>query len=148
MKVGITGHQDISRYNLNWIIIEIEGFLKSNTIEKGYSSLAIGSDQLFVKTLLKLKIDFDAIIPCSNYELTFKNQEDLLQYNTFLNAASNIQTLNYSEPSEQAFYDAGKRIIDLSDTILAVWDGEKAKGLGGTGDIVEKAVQNKKKFFI
>jgi hypothetical protein len=38
-----------------------------------------------------------------------------------------------------AQYDlAGRVIVERSDTLLAVWDGEAAQGLGGTGDLVAR----------
>jgi hypothetical protein len=42
----------------------------------------------------------------------------------------------YSAPGEEAFWAAGKRVVELSDEIFAVWDGRKAGGLGGTADVV------------
>lgn len=32
--------------------------------------------------------------------------------------------------------EAGRRVVNLSDLLIAVWDGEVAKGKGGTVDIV------------
>jgi hypothetical protein len=34
---------------------------------------------------------------------------------------------------------AGEKVVDLSDTLLAVWDGLPAKGYGGTADVVTYA---------
>ncbi len=40
---------------------------------------------------------------------------------------------------ERAFFKAGQFIVDQCDLIMAVWDGEKADGKGGTGDVVQYA---------
>lgn len=36
---------------------------------------------------------------------------------------------------------APKRVVDLSEFMLAVWDGQPAKGKGGTADVVSYAQQ-------
>ena len=40
---------------------------------------------------------------------------------------------------EHAFLEAGKFIVRKSNLLIAVWDGEDAEGVGGTGDIVRFA---------
>lgn len=141
MKVGITGHQDLSAYNIQWIKGTINNWIRRNPVEKGSSSLAIGADQLFVQCLLENEKKYDVVIPCKGYEQTFKTLGDRNNYYLLLNRASEVIALDFEGPSELAFYEAGITIVDFSDIILAVWDGKKAKGLGGTGDIVEIALR-------
>jgi len=50
-----------------------------------------------------------------------------------------VETLSFDEPSEEAYLAAGCRVVDMSDVLLAVWDGQPARGKGGTGNIVEYA---------
>ena len=42
-------------------------------------------------------------------------------------------------PMRRPFLRAGRRVVDLSDRLFAVWDGEKARGVGGTAEIVDYA---------
>jgi len=35
--------------------------------------------------------------------------------------------------------EAGEKIVEEADIVVAVWDGKPAAGLGGTADIVEYA---------
>ena len=37
--------------------------------------------------------------------------------------------------------DAGKVVVDRSSVLLAVWDGQPSRGLGGTADVVAYARQ-------
>jgi hypothetical protein len=76
------------------------------------------------------------IIPCDNYESTFDDDNHRQAYRRLLSAATSIERLDFPEPSEVAFFEAGKRVADRCDLLLAVWDGEKARGLGGSGDVV------------
>ena len=50
-----------------------------------------------------------------------------------------IEQLDHNSPSEEAFLDAGQHVVDRSDRLIAVWDGDDAQGKGGTGDVVRYA---------
>ena len=48
-------------------------------------------------------------------------------------------------PTREAGYEqAGRYVLDHSDVLLAVWDGQGAQGQGGTGEIVARARQQGK----
>lgn len=134
VKIGITGHQDINRNLLEWINKNICDELNKINVDCGYSSLAVGADQIFANILLQNKIPLNAIIPSQNYSETF-GKENLDDYLNILKKADNIIQLNFNRPSEEAFYAAGKKIADFSDILFAIWDGLPAEGLGGTGDV-------------
>jgi hypothetical protein len=40
---------------------------------------------------------------------------------------------------EEAYYAAGRYIVDHADRLIAVWDGDPPRGLGGTADVVDYA---------
>ncbi len=145
MKAGITGHQKFdSTDTIAWVYNKLEDVILKCEIAIGYTSLAIGADQLFAEILKKNSIPYIAVIPAKNYELTFK-EDDRTHYFYLLKSAQEVVQLAFNEPCEYAFYKAGTCISDLSDVVIAIWDGQKAKGLGGTGDIVEYTILKKKK---
>jgi hypothetical protein len=47
--------------------------------------------------------------------------------------------LEFDEPTEEAFWAAGQRVVEESEQLIAVWDGRPAGGLGGTADVVAYA---------
>lgn len=145
MKAGITGHQNIEDSTKEWLYSSMSLLIKRYNIDYGYSNLAIGADQLFVECLRSLSISFTFILPCMLYDNTFKSIQDKTRYLILKSEANDIIELNYDEPSEEAFYEGGKKIVDLSEIMFAIWDGKKAKGLGGTGDIVEYSKEKGKK---
>jgi hypothetical protein len=49
--------------------------------------------------------------------------------------------LEHTESTEEAHMDAGKVVVDRSSVLLAVWDGQPSRGLGGTADVVAYARQ-------
>lgn len=144
MIAGITGHQNLPAENISWIRQQLNSYIDENNITLGISSLAIGADQLFVEILLQKKIPYTFVLPCNNYEKTFQSTADLQTFNALKLTSKNIIHLPFKEPAEEAFYAAGKRVVELSDLVIAVWNGEKAKGPGGTGDIVKYALEYKK----
>lgn len=144
MRIGITGHQNLTTAERDWLKVEVAMEIKKMKIEEAYSCLAIGADQLFASIIFENKIPFVAIIPCKNYEQTF-DQKHIKLYNSFVKQATNVIQLDFKIPSEEAFYEAGKTVVNKSDVVIAIWNNLPAKGLGGTADIVEYAKMKNKK---
>jgi hypothetical protein len=107
----------------------------------GITSLAIGADQLFAEMILHAGGTLHVIIPSEQYEATFDTWgRD--KYRMLLVQASEVEQLAFYEPTEEAFFAAGKRIVDLCETLLAIWDGQPSRGLGGTADVVHYAQES------
>lgn len=138
-RIGITGHQSIPAHALPHITDGIRAFLAElPTPVDGYSSLADGADQLFARILLDSGGRLHAIIPADDYETTFDG-DALRQYQRLLRDAASVEELPFEAPSEEAYDAAGHCVVDHSDVLLAVWDGEPARGQGGTADAVNYA---------
>jgi hypothetical protein len=138
VKVGITGHQKRKGIKWSWVsaALRIE-LAKVQGIQGAFSSLAEGSDQIFARVALQLGIPVNVVIPVANYERYF-NDKTLAEYRRLLKLCSRIQLHSSTDP-EKAFFEAGKFIVDRSNILFAVWDGQEAEGLGGTADIVTYA---------
>ncbi len=138
-RVGITGHQQIPADAIPYIRQQIRITLaKLRPPVEGFSSLADGADQLFARILLELGGRLHAVIPSENYESTF-DDSSLAQYRKLREEASGIEQLPFEEPDEAAYDAAGRRVVENSDILLAVWDGKPARGRGGTADAVAYA---------
>jgi|SRR5687768_1394892 len=140
MRIGVTGHQDIPPQALQYVARETNAFLDhvaDNFI--GISSLAAGADQLFASLVLERGGRLEVVLPCRAYETSFLRQENLKNFHALLARAATVETLSFDEPSEDAYLAAGHRVVDLSQVLLAVWDGQPARGKGGTADIVKYA---------
>jgi hypothetical protein len=81
----------------------------------------------------------EVVIPSAGYEATFQALGESDRYERLLQAADKRVTLPYDSPSEQAFYEAGRAVVDGCDLLIAVWDGGSSRGLGGTADVVRYA---------
>jgi hypothetical protein len=53
--------------------------------------------------------------------------------------AGHLEALEHTESTEAAHMEAGKVVVDRSSVLVAVWDGQPARGLGGTADVVAYA---------
>jgi len=138
--VGVTGHQTIPLRAVGFIEANIERSLRTDRVDLvGVSSLAAGSDQVFARIVLRLGGQIHAVVPCANYEAAFGDTKALEEYRELLNSAAVVECLPHKGPSEEAFLDAGRRVVRRSDRLIAIWDGHAARGKGGTGDIVHYA---------
>jgi hypothetical protein len=140
MRIGISGHQNIPKKAVAFMrggVISVVSRFGEDLA--GVCSLAAGADQLFASIILEHGGRLHIVIPSAEYETTFSEIEDLNRFRSLLNRADTVETLKFSKPSENAFLIAGQRVVDNSDLLLAVWDGQPAKGKGGTADIVEFA---------
>lgn len=141
VKVGFTGHQRLQDpTGWDWVNRELDEVLSQYSQPlTGITSLAIGGDQLFATTILRHRGMLEIIIPFSGYELTFAAGNERQMYYRLLNSASKIEVLEKIGSDEDAYFEAGKQVVKLSDLLITVWNGKPAAGLGGTGDIVKYA---------
>lgn len=140
MKIGVTGHQNIPQEGITYVqqgtkdvLTQVSGDLI------GVSSLAVGADQLFASAVLEQGGRLHVVIPSPKYDTTFTDTDDLENYRQLLSKAHQVTTLDFNEPSEDAYLAAGHHIVDECDLLVAIWDGKPAQGKGGTADTVEYA---------
>jgi hypothetical protein len=138
MKIGISGHQQREGIDWRWVRASIDAVLEKYPGRRiGYSSLAVGSDQLFARAIIERGDDLIAVIPAADYESCFYGV-DLTTY-LILKERATIVKLDFPRSTEKAFYAAGKFIVEQVELLIAVWDGKPAEGLGGTADVVAYA---------
>lgn len=136
MRVGFTGHQGLTPETGASVRTEIARELETLGTVEGVCSLAEGSDQIFAECVLAHGGRLVAVIPSRGYESTFTTSDSLATFTQLLAKAAEVITLEHETPSEAAYWAAGQRVVDESDRLIAVWDGQAAGGLGGTADVV------------
>jgi hypothetical protein len=141
MRIGITGHQKLRHSSdWDWVSQEVGRILESVDHPLiGISSLAAGADQLFANVILQKGGVLEAVIPFAEYENMFEETEARDLFRALLSAASRVEVLVKTGSAEEAYLRAGKRVVDLAEVVLAIWDGKPAAGLGGTADVVRYA---------
>jgi hypothetical protein len=104
----------------------------------GITSLADGADQLFATAVLAMGGSLEVVLPTPRYQ-DLLPPGDLPAFERLLARASAVDHLDFVEATSEAHMAAGQLLVDRSELVIAVWDGEPARGLGGTGDIVAYA---------
>jgi len=148
LRIGFSGHQYIGdEVTTAFVARSITELLKKyqqqaqqqEQILIVYSSLAMGSDQLFVQTALELNILVEAVSPCAQYETIFPSDAAIDEYNQLLYHAYKFHKLPAFECTDESYLAAGQWIVDHSDLVLLVWNGLPPRGRGGTGDTASYA---------
>jgi hypothetical protein len=135
--VAITGHRDLDDAALARREIQAElARLEPPVI--GVSSLAAGADQLFADALLDSGGRLDVILPGRDYRDTLP-EDSRNAFDRLLAAANEVTTLDNANVGKAAYVAAGLAMLDRCDVLIAVWDGERSRGRGGTADLVRLA---------
>jgi hypothetical protein len=104
------------------------------------SSVAGGSDQLFVQQARAIGLSWHAILPLprADFAQDFTAAEWVVVEET-LATADHVRVISESGAREDAYLDCGIETVNDADVLLVVWDGQPARGKGGTADVVEYA---------
>lgn len=138
MIVGVTGHRRLA--DEGWVGEAIGAVLSQVPRPLvGISSLASGADQLFAGLVLALGGELRAVLPFPEYEEDFAPGVERDRYRALLARAAHVEVLAEQPTKPESYLAAGKRVVDLSDLVVAVWDGKAGKGVGGTADAVRYA---------
>ena len=146
--IGVTGHRILT--DQKKIETGIERVIDKLTLSyqetkwEIVSALAEGADCLFVEEAVnQLHAQLVAVLPLSagEYLHEFHDSSDKATFNILLNNAKKIIIIEKQTSKEESYLAAGTYIVDHCDILVAIWDGQKAQGIGGTGEIVRLARQ-------
>jgi|HubBroStandDraft_4_1064222.scaffolds.fasta_scaffold551267_2 hypothetical protein len=139
-RIGITGHQRLDDPAAWPWVEEIVGreLDAAPSPVVVVTSLAVGADQLIARLGIARGATVHAVLPFAGIERTFA-PEDLQAYRHLVSQAT-VEVLQTHGTDEDAYLAAGRRVAELSDVMIAVWDAKPAKGKGGTADIVAYTV--------
>jgi len=151
--IGISGHRKLA--NPNRVRQKVQKFLKVQTFLHpkiiAISGMAEGADTIFAEEALKLEIPLRIILPfpLEYYKTTFSDDTAREMLNKLFNMSKSTSSILNTQPENtdirrQAYLDCGKKIAEESDIMLLVYDGQTAKGKGGTGDIYKFCMEIKK----
>ncbi len=141
--VGFSGHRQVAdTAAAGRVIGDVLGSLRSEAAGEwiALSSVALGSDQIFVEQARKRGLSWHAILPLprAEFERDFSPAEWTVVEKT-LTEAEHVRVITENGSREDAYLDCGMETVNSADVLLAVWDGQPARGKGGTADVVEYA---------
>jgi hypothetical protein len=141
--VGFTGHRTL--HDSAGVERTVRGILEGLKAEAGVewlalSSVAAGSDIVFARSALALGLGWEAVLPLPPAE--FRRDFSDVQWReveTLLAEAEHVRIVGERAVREDAYLDGGMETVNHCDLLLAVWDGERSRGRGGTAEIVAYA---------
>ncbi len=104
------------------------------------SSAAAGADLIFVRSALDLGLGWEAFLPLPlvDFERDFP-AEEWVEVRALLARAEHLEVAAEPGSREEAYLSGGFEIVNRCDVLLVVWDGQPARGKGGTADVVAYA---------
>lgn len=139
VRIAVSGHRGLPEETA----VLIDGAVRKALAEyrngvTGLSCLADGADQIFARAMLDLGGVLEAVIPAKEYRDGLSS-ECHAAYDELLGRAVRIHRLEFVESTSESHMAASARMLDDADVLFAVWDGQPARGYGGTADVVAEA---------
>jgi hypothetical protein len=107
------------------------------------SSLAEGSDRIVSDAGLAAGFQLQVVLPLgkTEYARDFETEASRAEFEKLLARACDVVDLDGApEQRPRAYEAAGFFMLANSDVLIAIWDGQPAAGIGGTEEIVNRAV--------
>jgi hypothetical protein len=143
-RIAISGHRGLPAPTVRLIDKAIRSALTEHTpYVTGISCLADGADQIFAHAVTELGGNLEVVIPASEYRAGLP-EEAHPEYDRLLSRALAVRDLPFTESTPESHMAASKVMIDAADELYAVWDGQPARGYGGTADVVQYAREHGK----
>ncbi len=153
LTIGVTGHRPtrlrdadlpLLRERVREVLITLQTAIPGGTISV-LSPLAEGADQTVARVALDTGCKLACALPFARdaYASDFATAAAKAEYRALLALAERVVELGGSrttpEERDLAYAAVGSYTIAHSDALLAIWDGEQARGNGGTGQVVAAA---------
>lgn len=139
--LAVTGHRALSEKTTALVDAALRNEISKQAEDGplvGLSCLADGADALFAKAVLDNGGVLRVIVPARNYRDGLPTEHHAT-YDALIAEAAEIISLNHVESDSDAHMDASLRMLAEADELFAVWDGQPARGHGGTADVVDAA---------
>jgi hypothetical protein len=142
LRVGVSGHRglpaDTARLVKAALAAELDRLDPGELV--GVTLLADGADQLFAEAVLEHAGRLEVIVPAAKYRDGLPAPYGTV-YDALLARASTVDRLPFLDSTEEAHMLASEAMLERIDRLFAVWDGQPARGYGGTADVVQSARQ-------
>lgn len=146
IRIGVTGHRILAEpekidAGVEDALRRIESAFPGEPVT-GVSALAEGADRIVARHVLDRPgsgLIVPLPVPTSDYLSDFESDESRAEFLRLLQRAGHVEEMPSTATRDRAYEAAGEYVLNNSDVLIAIWDGENAQGRGGTGDIVARA---------
>lgn len=158
--VAVTGHRTTGLRNADHALLSarldevLEGILLAAPRAEGsrpllLSGLAEGADRLVALRALAHNFALCAVLPfpAHHYETDFEDEESVQAFRDLLRRAAQVDVVSVPEEAgkparrDNAYVALGFQLASRADVLVALWDGEPARGGGGTAEVVAAATE-------
>ena len=142
MRIAITGHRGLPEPTVTLVTTAIRQWLAEHTDTDltGLTFLADGADSIFAQAVVDASGSLVVVVPAAEYRDGLPAEHHPV-YDALISRAVEVVRLDRQESTSQSHMDASVYMLGRADLLLAVWDGEPARGYGGTADVVDAAKQ-------
>ena len=154
LVIAITGHRFIE---FSHPIIQAVNSVLSTIIEAHpdkeielLNPLAEGADQLVAqesRNFINIHLVSVLPLPIDEYKETFVSEEGKIALDSYVKTSKKVITLPRVAHPSKAYQQLGKFLVEKAEILIALWNGEKSNGFGGTGEVVELAQQFEKSVY-
>lgn len=110
------------------------------------SPIAEGADRLVAREALELGMPLTCLLPFERdlYRKDFTSRESIDEYEDLLRRAQCVRELpgvhGTSAERDTAYVAVSDAMLDQIELLIALWDGNESRGIGGTADTVHAAL--------
>jgi hypothetical protein len=160
LRVGVTGHRVIPdeaaiATRVDEVLVRLLGLLPTElstpVLLEIVSPLGEGADRIVAERALEIPdatLEVPLPLEAADYEQDFDSASSRERFRALLGGAERVWVVNGGSDRVDAYGETGAYVVDSSDLLIAVWDGLEARGPGGTGDVVQRAVQQRMPVFL
>lgn len=135
-RIAVSGHRGLPASTVRLVDGTVRAALREQGAGvTGLSCLADGADQIFARAVLDAGGELEVVVPALDYRQGLPAAV-LGEYDSLLARAGMVHRLSFTESTAEAYMAASELMIGLADELWVVWDGEPARGYGGTADVV------------
>jgi hypothetical protein len=151
IRIGVTGHRQLDhpehlitdvRQALSRIKELFSASADAAVVLVAVSALAEGADRLVAEEILAeegSRLEVALPVALNDYLKDFRRTGSRQEFRGLFDRASYVWQAPPGVSREDCYQRAGRYVVDRSDAVIALWDGEPARGKGGTAEIVAYA---------
>jgi hypothetical protein len=157
LRIGITGHRNLTadhpgltteianavEYITQMLATDPDRVQSGNIVLTAVSSLAEGADRLVAREILGRdrgnKLEVVLPLPQEDYCRDFSSPASIEEFEKFIRRSASSDIVQAAGTRDEGYELAGRAVVDRSDVMIIVWDGELARGRGGTAEIYSYA---------
>ena len=148
--LAVTGHRVIPKQDEEALCNAVNGELNLITKSNPHSpcilisALAEGADRLVANCALNLGWQLCTVLPLTqdDYETDFRDDASVAEFRELLSRSTWVKVIAPKHHLRPACYhELGLWLSQQAQVLIALWDGQPAKGPGGTADVVRTFVE-------